>query len=161
MSAQDYAVNFPTAKSKGLLLDEVSEQKILAYGGCIEVCGNGYAYISTGRRSTRKRTLLHRFIMDAPQGVLVDHINRNRLDNRLSNLRLVDAQRNSQNTGFYKNNKSGYMGVRWNKQRERWHSLLTIDKKVLHLGFFDNLEDAASCRYAAETQLLGEFAPNV
>lgn len=133
---------------------------------------NGFSTINIGKPGyalaqywdkPHKKTItksVHRLVLNAPKDKKVDHINRNRLDNRRENLRLVSDLQNSQNTGFRSHNTSGYMGVIWHKQRGKWWARLTYEKKVLSLGLFEDIIDAAMCRYATETQLLGEFAPN-
>lgn len=156
MTAADYAVNFPN----GVILDADDLERVKS-AGYMEILKIGYACITTGRMRTRKRTYLHRFITNAPSDKQVDHINGNKLDNRKSNLRLVTNMQNSQNTGWRKHNTSGFMGVTWSNQRNKWMSKIVYEGKQIHLGFYEDIEEAASIRYAAETQLLGEYAPYV
>lgn len=96
--------------------------------------------------------------MDFPSyedGCVVDHINRNPLDNRKSNLRVVTMQGNARNRD-YKNkkiasdNKSGYTGVYWSKQHEKWWCEINYNKNREYLGMFDLKKDAISARRTAE-----------
>lgn len=87
--------------------------------------------------------LLHRVIMDNPEGLQVDHINHNKLDNRSSNLRIVTTSENMQNiSGNYATNKSGYRGVYWESERQKWRVRLKVNGKRVTVGRFDNYEDA-------------------
>lgn len=80
----------------------------------------------------------------------IDHINRNRTDNRIENLRVVTSGKNSTNTGMYKNNTSGVKGVYWNSQKKRWHAQINVDGKPRSLGLFSDLDSAARVRKDAE-----------
>lgn len=79
----------------------------------------------------------------------IDHINRMRCDNRLSNLRLATPEENAQNKSILKNNKSGIPGVRWNKKANKWEAYLRKKGKKLHLGHYDDKESAEFARLDA------------
>ena len=81
----------------------------------------------------------------------IDHINGNRLDNRLVNLRAVTRQENGRNLSRASNNTSGVTGVSWNKLSERWHAYIMVDKKMLSLGLFTDFDTAVNARKKAET----------
>lgn len=68
----------------------------------------------------RGKTYMHRLILGAQRGELADHINRNGLDNRRSNLRVADRALNSMNCGVKCDNTSGYRGVFWDSTNQRW-----------------------------------------
>ncbi len=74
----------------------------------------------------------------------VEHKNRNRVDNRFSNLRLATHSQNNCNTPLRKDNTSGHKGVSWSKSCRRWHAYITINQRRKTLGFFTSLEDAAN-----------------
>jgi hypothetical protein len=76
---------------------------------------HGYAVSSQGY-------LMHRLILGAKQGMDVDHINRNRLDNRYSNLRIVERSYNLQGKKDQSRSSSKYIGVSWDKSRGKWAS---------------------------------------
>jgi hypothetical protein len=88
----------------------------------------------------------------------IDHINGVRYDNRASNLRLATGSQNGANQSMHKDNKSGYKGVHFKKSHNKWCALIHIDKKRIHIGYFDSPELAhiAYCKRAVE--LFGEFA---
>ena len=85
---------------------------------------------------------LSRYIMSAPSGMIVDHINRNTLDNRRSNLRIVTSFENGQNRSLQSNNKTGYRGVFHRKDTNKWIAYVYRDRKRHHLGSFDTPEEA-------------------
>ena len=116
----------------------------------------GYVKYS-GTKDGLNGKLLHRIIMDDPEDLIVDHINRNPLDNRRDNLRIVSIQENSMNLNMRKTNKSGITGVCWDKNVNKWVAKITYKYKRIHLGCFDNLEDARKARKDAEMKYFGEF----
>src|SRR4051812_18715113 len=96
----------------------------------------GYAYRIVWRgRVYVKAIYMHREIFGNPSGE-VDHINRRKLDNRRSNLRITSRSMNGANRGPQSNNTSGYCGVNWNKGKNRWESRLKINKSVIRLGYY-------------------------
>lgn len=83
----------------------------------------------------------------------IDHINRNKSDNRLMNLRVVTRSRNNLNSGLRKDNKSGIKGVCYHRARSKWMARLNVDGEAYFLGYFDNLDSAVSARTKAEREL--------
>ncbi|RJE47755.1 hypothetical protein A7K50_03430 [Dehalobacter sp. MCB1] len=95
---------------------------------------------------------MHRALLGANSNEFVDHINRNRLDNRKSNLRIVTFQENMNNKSLYKTNSSGHKGVKWNARLDKWQSQITHNKIRVHLGVYDELQDAIAARRTAEVE---------
>ena len=85
----------------------------------------------------------------------VDHINRDKLDNRWSNLRPVSHTLNQRNHGGHQTNTSGVNGVCWHKHRNKWQAHIWVDGKNKHLGYFDCIEEAAAARKQAEIRHWG------
>lgn len=87
----------------------------------------------------------------------IDHINRNRSDNRIANLRDVDQSVNTFNGKLRKNNSSGITGVTWDADRKAWKAAIRVQYRVIQLGRFKNKSDAVAARRSAENRLL-QFA---
>ncbi len=97
---------------------------------------------------------MHRLIMDCPDGMDVDHINGDGLDNRRENLRIVTRSQNLRNRKTFKNSKSGFKGVIFNPVNGKW-------KAIINLGTFDTSEEAAKAYDEAIKKLFGPLAkPN-
>lgn len=94
---------------------------------------------------------LHRFIMRVytNNNLVIDHKNKNTLDNRKKNLKICTQQENLKNKKIQKNNSSGFCGVYFNKRCNKWQSYIRVSNKRIHLGCFDNREEAISARSQA------------
>jgi hypothetical protein len=88
----------------------------------------------------------------------IDHINRDRADNRWCNLRLASASQNAMNSGLREANTSGVKGVSWSKSKRRWIAFITLNGKRRHLGSSTMIEEAKRIREAAEAEHFGEYA---
>ena len=104
-----------------------------------------------------KRNELHRFLLNPLKHEIVDHINGNTLDNRKCNLRIVTPTQNNMNTKIRIDNTSGCKGVGWHKPKNKWRVRITVDKKTIELGYFDDKEEAIKCRKEAEEKYFGDF----
>lgn len=120
------------------------EWNYIDQGGYVKETVNGYH--------------LHKVICDLTDDV-VDHIDRNKLNCTRNNLRICSHQQNSINTNIPKNNTSGIIGVSFSKEKNKWRANININRKQLHLGYFNNIEDAIQSRLIAEKTYFGEFAP--
>lgn len=90
---------------------------------------------------------MHRELLMAPDGFTVDHINRNKLDNRMSNLRVVTVKENVENRGLQSNNTSGYPGVRRNPSLTNpWQARVKYFGKEMAVGVFKTAEEAYSAK---------------
>lgn len=135
----------------GIFTWKVSTSNSVKAGG-ITGCPNGLGYlrIKVLSRAYRAHRLawLHHF-GEWPKDQL-DHINRNRSDNRIANLREVTNKQNHQNKSKPSNNTSGHPGVSWHRRISKWIAKITHNQKQIHLGYFSILEDAIAARKAAE-----------
>ena len=100
---------------------------------------------------------MHNLIMgETPKNLVIDHINRDRLDNRRENLRFVSFTVNGYNKGKQSNNTSGCVGVSYDRKRCKWEAYIKIDKSKKFLGYFNTLEEARIRREEAEIEYFGE-----
>jgi hypothetical protein len=90
-------------------------------------------------------------------GIEVDHINGNTLDNRKSNLRLCSHKENGRNRKLNKNNTSGAKGVNWDKHALKWKCEIRINTKKLYLGLFAEIEQAKKAYAEASKKYHGEY----
>lgn len=98
---------------------------------------------------------------DIPAGMEIDHANGDRLDNRLSNLRLASRTQNSTNRKKHKNNRCGYKGVYFDDSRKRaksWRARIVFNKKQLTLGMFATAQEAHEAYKKAALKYFGQFA---
>lgn len=102
-------------------------------------------------KDMRRIIPLHRWIMNCPKHLQVDHINHNTLDNRKINLRKVTCRENNCNK---RNNKSGFAGVRWHPQGNKWNARITIKGKEKSLGMFKTKEEAINARIKALKEVM-------
>lgn len=138
-------------KGKVALVDDADYEWLMQWKWCANLAKRktgGYAMRSQWSPITKKRscTLMHRQILNAPKGARVDHINRNSLDNRRENLRIVTYSIDTANRSKYKNNKSGYKGV--SLQNGKWR--MTI------VRMFDTPKEAARAYDKCTHLLSGE-----
>ncbi|ULT55392.1 HNH endonuclease [Neobacillus drentensis] len=146
-------------------------KEIKLYDGSITVVDDedfekygNYKYYSNGKghvyRNGEKGTMyLHREIMNAPDGMIVDHINGDKLDNQKSNLRIATPRQNQFNkrkTG--KETSSIYKGVCWIKKTSAWLSSIRIDGVRTNLGYYETEEAAAIAYNEKAKSYHGEFA---
>lgn len=101
---------------------------------------------------------MHREIINPPTGMMVDYIDHDGLNNQKSNLRLCTKSQNMRNRrGAQKNSASGIRGVVLQKRTGRWLANIQFDGKLIFLGVYTSIADAASAYAAANKKYFGEF----
>lgn len=100
---------------------------------------------------------LHKLLCEREE---IDHFNRNKLDNRKSNLRPITHKQNMLNRSIAVNNTSGVTGVSFNKSHNKWYAGISENGNRHNLGYFDNFDDAVAARKAAEEKYFGGYNYN-
>ena len=108
-----------------------------------------------------KRYLVHRLVWLYVHGEFpkdeIDHINRNKADNRVSNLRDVDRFTNVHNKSKTSNSVSGYTGVRRTSNKKRWQAFIHMGGKFMNLGVYDTIDEALSARVEYKRRVFGDM----
>lgn len=117
-----------------------------------------YARRAVGGRGRQTTIYMHRFILNAPKGIQVDHINGEGLDNQKRNLRLATNAQNHQNQIKPVASKSGFRGVSFDKRRNKFYARIWLNGRRISLGRFQTAVEAARAYDEAAVKLHGEFA---
>jgi hypothetical protein len=152
----DCGVGYCTNTGNEFYFDLEDYDKIKDYCWYENIRPNGYHALVAYNKDTGSNVRMHQIII----GSYYDHINRNPLDNRKSNLRKATDKENSTNRKIRIDNTSGVTGVSFDKRRGKWWAFVVgNDKKVVSLGYFINKDDAIRARLQGEIKYYGEFAP--
>lgn len=153
-------MQIPLTQGQFATIDDEDADLILKYSWRICYCKRKkITYAVSGQYSKECPILrMHRVILNAPKGVEVDHENRNGLDNRKQNLRLANPSQNHYNSKTPSSNKSGVKGVDWHKASSKWRAQIVVNKSILYLGVFSDIEDAKIAIHNARILNHGEFA---
>lgn len=123
--------------------------KIIKYSWCLS---HGYAQANINN----KRKTMHRYLYSKKDGLVTDHKNRNKLDNRIKNIRFVSHSFNVMNA--VRLNNSGYRGVSWSyhcNKTNSWMAKLEYKGIVYYLGYFPTAVDAFNARVKKEIEMFG------
>lgn len=111
------------------------------------------------KKGTERTIYMHRYIMNAPEGMVVDHINHNGLDNRKENLRFATRAENVRYSRKTKNKfSSDYKGVHYITKAKRWRAMITFENKTIYIGQYKDEISAAKAYDRAAKKYFGEFA---
>jgi hypothetical protein len=153
----------PLTQRKYAIVDPDDYERLNRYRWCALRRKNGYYAGRTASVHSRDRgryILMHRAIIDPPYPLVVDHINRNGLDNRKANLRAVTQAQNVLNGVRKKraNSHSRYRGVSRHIRRKKWAVQISYNGKHKTVGYFENEIDAAKAYDEAAKKYHKEFA---
>ncbi len=149
-----FVVESKTYGNREVIIDPEDAAVVLSRSWCVSKKGECFYVMD------RKNNIyLHRLLMGAHVGKVIDHINGNSLDNRKVNLRECTHKENIRNRrGKNKNNTSGFKGVFWAEYTKRWRAQIKVDRKTKFLGYYKNALDAAKAYDAAALKFHGVFA---
>jgi hypothetical protein len=119
----------------------------------------GYKRVKLQDKKSYKVHILvaHAFILNPDNKRFVDHIDNDRANNKVSNLRWATSGENGCNLSIGIRNTSGFKGIHWNDKRQNWKAQIDYKGKRMHLGYFKDKEDAIKIRQLKANELFGEF----
>lgn len=147
----------PLTQDKFAIVDAEDYELLSRYNWYAAKDKRSYYAVRNVKRS-RIQIRMHRIILNAPPGLLVDHINHNGLDNRKANLRLCTPFQNSFNQRPRRGTSSEYKGVHFYKRLKKFMASITLNQKRYHLGYFKSEIDAAKAYDRKAMELFGRFA---
>jgi len=126
------------------------------------IASHGYYNVSIRKDKKTYTKLIHKlvaetFIENPDDKQCVDHIDNNKLNNNIDNLRYATPQENIRNCKLYSTNTSGIKGVHYKKANKKWCAQIYIDGISVHLGLFSNIEDAKNAREIKANEVFGVY----
>ena len=121
-----------------------------------------YRYVIIDNRAFKEHRVIYALCHGAdPAHMQVDHIDGDRANNCIDNLRLATAAQNKRNlNGLARRNTSGFRGVHWHKKNNKWCARAKYAGKIIHGGYFTDKQEAANRASELRRQYYGEFAGN-
>ena len=120
------------------------------------VDNHGYVQIGVAGKLYRAHRLAWLYVYgEWPK--LIDHVDRNRQNNQISNLREATLSQNHANSQPSKKNTSGVKGVTWFAERKKWRAYITIDRRKINLGLHETIEQAEAAVRAISSRHYGDF----
>lgn len=141
----------PLTKGKVAAIDSEDIARVSMWNWCF---GNKYA-----QRTSSGHIIvpLHRVLAGATDGIFVDHIDGDKLNNRKSNLRLCSIAENSRNQKRRSTNTSGYKGVSFHRSSGKWHARITKHYRTIFLGEFGSAKEASAAYIIASREHHGDY----
>lgn len=136
----DKRIRYRLPKEKSFMFDSADLAIVCQYKWSIDATG----YPKTAARINGSKGMhLHTLLMHPDNGMLVDHIDGNKLNNCRDNLRICSHAQNIWNQKLSNRNTSGYKGVSFDSSREKWAAYITVHRKRHYLGRFQTAREAA------------------
>ncbi len=149
------------SRGKYAIVDDDDYYRLARYKWYAQKAWNTYYAVRNGPRragAKQKSILMHREVLQVGDGLVVDHINHNGLNNRKANLREATFSQNNYNRrGNLKNCSSKYKGVHLHRGK-KWRAMIKVNKKSMHIGSFDDEAEAARAYDKTARELQGDFA---
>jgi len=141
------------------IVDDADYEWISAYKWHLVSSKAHYAETSIWDKKKKRSKCykMHRMIAQPPKNRMIDHINGNKLDNRRCNLRFVTNSQNSMNR-HVNHSRSGYRGVHWMAERNKWAAQIMRNQKMYYIGLFEDKVEAAKARDIWAIKFHGEYA---
>jgi hypothetical protein len=117
----------------------------------------GYCHIAIDSKNYKAHRLAWLYHYGEMPRLDIDHINGDKSDNSIANLRIATDSQNLANAKMYSGNTSGVKGVAWDARSRKWKAYVRLRGTYHHLGYFTNIADAARARLAGAERLQGEF----
>lgn len=152
---QDSSIrHIPLTQGKYTIIDAADYERVAAFNWCVSASGNR---VYAQSYMNGKTMVLHRFLTNAPAGMVVDHIDHNGLNNRRSNLRICTSQQNLYNSRPH-GKTSRFKGVSWNTRLKRWIASIHHAGRTHFIGQFTDEIEAAKAYDRAAAAMFGEYA---
>jgi hypothetical protein len=148
----------PLTQGKKAIVDDEDYELLNSHKWHYTIRGYARRHIPSPDGRGQKTIYMHRLIVNIPEGKEVDHVNRDKLDNRKSNLRICTHSENQMNVKAKSNNSSGYKGVHWSSKYKKWIATIYKNGKQIYIGNFCDAETAAHAYDSAAEKLHGDFA---
>ena len=140
-------------QDKITIVDDCDYEDLIKYKWCANKRKNYWYAMRQGNQNGQGYLIgMHRQILGFgyKDGMMIDHINRDGLDNRRSNLRVSNHILNARNSKLQANNTSGFKGVSWCKARGKWLVQICVRQKNIRIGLYDDKMKAVHARLQAE-----------
>lgn len=151
IALNEQTVKIPLTRNKFAAIDAIDIAKISGYSWYCD---------PTGYARDRNGVLMHRIVMDCPEDKEIDHKDHNKLNNVKSNLRVCNRAQNQWNKLLTNKNTSGFKGASYSRDKGKYSSCISCNKKQYHLGYFENPEEAHVQYVNKGKELFGEFFNN-
>lgn len=161
-SSTDYRL-IPLTQGQFAIVDTADYEWLMQWKWCVQWAKNTKSFyairvsIVNGERATIR---MHRLILNLHRGDnrMGDHINHETLDNRRGNLRVATVLENNRNVRKRCVNTSGHVGVSWHKNSKKWRAYIMLPSGQKSLGYYEEIEDAATAYSDAAKEHFGEFS---